>query len=967
MLSSQPRRRLVIAFILVLLPLLYFYPGVLGQVLLAPGDGWTQIFGLRVLIGQMIAQGQLPLWNPYIFAGMPLLASIQVGALYPLTWLFAILPPGIAMNVMVIVTYHLALIGAYLYARRIGANRVGALVTALAFAFGGFMLAHLGHTNRIAAAAWLPWILLAIERLCQQATWRWTVGGALFVTLQLLAGDPQMTAYTVLVGGSYAVFSLLLRIPPNNRIRFVTSGLALAVLSVLLSAIQLWPEREMLQQGERAQIAYEYFSAYSMPPRQAFALVFPYFFGGAFTSPYTITYWGQWSIGETCAYVGILSLLLTFIALCAKWRDRLVWFWGAAAVISLFLCFGSYLPFELNRLLYHLPVYNLFRAPARNRLEFTFAIAVLAGLGLTSIGEMSRDKIKRVFTQSTFLLTIVVAVTTLAYRFGSSWLVADVPLPPRATSLANWEAIFPLIFFILSVLACGFYARRKSLLAGSLVVLVLLCDLSAFGQFFQWKLIPYNTLAQTADPPTVSFIKSREANLNAFRIYSLALSSYDANYWMLNYPNVSVVRGLQSVNGYDPLRLNRMGEVAGDMRLDGIAQDPTVFGLAHRGLDILNVKYLLYERPVKLKESGTTIIYDGIPFHNDPLSIELSPGEKLVTDLTPVTASELALVSTLGNALHLPDETPVAKIILRAQGSPIAEYEIRAGRDTAEWAIDRPDARAAAKHRRAKIAESWAVSSPSGSFEGHRYLTRIPFDRAELTNIEIHSLVKEGALFITRATFYDALTDNAVPLDPVSLPAERWQKLASYGQVDVYENTRLLPRAWFAKSLQVKPRYEVLNAIKTGLFADGGSFDPSHDALLETEDFGGQPPVPPAVSDAASQQAAVTDYRPHFIKVATKGPAAGFLVLSETYGRDWEARVDGKKTPIFRANYLLRGIAVPAGDHQVEFFFRGPAFRNGAIYSAIGVLLVLAGTIFGLIIKWRQTTGFKWNTSAESL
>ena len=951
---SQPRQRLIIAAILVLLPLLYFYPAVLGQVLLAPGDGWTQIFGLRVLIGQMIAHGQLPLWDPYLFAGMPLLASIQVGALYPPTWLFAFLPSGIAMNVMVITTYHLALIGAYLYARRIGANQMGALVTAIAFAFGGFLLAHLGHTNRIAAAAWLPWILLAIEQLCQQATWRWTVAGALFVTLQLLAGDPQMTAYTIFVGGMYAGFSLLLRIPRSNWIRFVAAGLTLAVLSVLLSAIQLLPERELLQQGERAQIAYEYFSAYSMPPRQVLALIFPYFFGGAFTSPYTITYWGQWSIGETCAYVGILGLLLTFIALFARWQERLVWFWSGTAIISLGLCFGSYLPFELYRLFYRLPVYNLFRAPARNRLEFTFALAVLAGLGLTSLSTMPRDLIKRALTRSTILITVVMALTTLAYRLGSPWLVADVPPPLHATSLANWEAIFPLTFFVLSVLVCWFHAGRKSLLTGSLVVLVLLGDLSVFGQFFQWRLFPYNTTAQMADPPTVNFIKSREADLNAFRIYSLALSSYDANYWMLNYPNVSAVRGLQSVNGYDPLRLNRLGEVAGDMRLDGIAQDPKVFGLAHRGLDILNAKYLLYERPVNLKESGTLIVYDGVPFHNDPLSIKLDPGEKLLTNLNPVLASELALVSTLGNALHLPDNTPVAKIILRAQNKPLAEYEILAGRDTAEWAIDRPDARALAKHRRARIAESWQVSSPAGAFDGHRYLTRIPFNRAEVTSLEIHSLSKEGAFFITRATFLDAATDNAIPLDPVSLPPERWHKLASYEQVDVYENAKLLPRAWFVNSLRVQPRVEVLQAIKTGALADGTTFDPARIALLETEDFGGQTPLLPTVSSSSSQQAIVTDYRSHSITVATKNPAAGFLLLSEIYARDWEARVDGKKTPIFRADYLLRGIAVPAGDHQIEFFFRGPAFRNGAIYSALGVLLVLLGTIFRLLIKWRR-------------
>ena len=61
---------------LALLPILFFYPAIFGDVALVPGDGWTQNFGVRVLIGRMIARGEWPLWNPYIFAGTPLLASI---------------------------------------------------------------------------------------------------------------------------------------------------------------------------------------------------------------------------------------------------------------------------------------------------------------------------------------------------------------------------------------------------------------------------------------------------------------------------------------------------------------------------------------------------------------------------------------------------------------------------------------------------------------------------------------------------------------------------------------------------------------------------------------------------------------------------------------------------------------------------------------------------------------------------
>src|SRR5262245_2319304 len=109
--------RMLTAATLILTPLFYFFPAVIGWVTLVPGDGLTQNLGVRILIGQMLRDGHLPLWNPYIFAGTPLLASVYPGALYPPNWLFALFSPTTAMNIVVITTYHLAIIGTYLYGR----------------------------------------------------------------------------------------------------------------------------------------------------------------------------------------------------------------------------------------------------------------------------------------------------------------------------------------------------------------------------------------------------------------------------------------------------------------------------------------------------------------------------------------------------------------------------------------------------------------------------------------------------------------------------------------------------------------------------------------------------------------------------------------------------------------------------------------------------------------------------------
>ena len=196
------------------------------------------------------------------------------------------------MDVLVVTTYHIALVGTYLYARRIGSTRTAALIAGIAFAFGGYMVAHLGHTSRIAAAAWLPWILLAIEELYIAAKWRWVTLGAVFIALQLFAGEPQMTCYTVLVAVSYWLFTLIAR-APRSRLRFVITSAAMAFCGALLSMVQLLPSRELLRQGERIEIPYEYFAGGSFPRRNIFTLIFPFFFGGAATPPYKYLY-GVW-------------------------------------------------------------------------------------------------------------------------------------------------------------------------------------------------------------------------------------------------------------------------------------------------------------------------------------------------------------------------------------------------------------------------------------------------------------------------------------------------------------------------------------------------------------------------------------------------------------------------------------------------------------------------------------------------
>src|SRR5215210_7165153 len=151
------------ALLVTLAPLVYFFPATRGRLIISPDDGVIFNVPLRVAAANILRAGYLPLWNPYLFSGMPLHGAAQAGLLFPLNWFYLISSPPVATNLMMLGTYMLAALGAYLYARRAGAGLTGAAATSLIWQFSAFMVEQVGHTNVLHTAAMLPWGLWAVE------------------------------------------------------------------------------------------------------------------------------------------------------------------------------------------------------------------------------------------------------------------------------------------------------------------------------------------------------------------------------------------------------------------------------------------------------------------------------------------------------------------------------------------------------------------------------------------------------------------------------------------------------------------------------------------------------------------------------------------------------------------------------------------------------------------------------------
>lgn len=158
----------------------------------------------------------------------------------------------------------------------------------------------------------------------------------------------------------------------------------------------------------------------------------------------------------------------------------------------------------------------------------------------------------------------------------------------------------------------------------------------------------------------------------------------------------------------------------------------------------------------------------------------------------------------------------------------------------------------------------------------------------------------------------------------------------------IYENENAYPRINFVsqvKSLEGKSEDEVLEALLTP------DFDPTQEVILEEAvDFETEDKEVPAALRVEKYEEQKTE-----IRVISEKP--GFLVLARTFYPGWKAFIDGEKTKIYRANYAFQAVAVPEGEHLIEFSFEPTYWRLGAGLSIGALFITMVGLSYCLLRK----------------
>ena len=792
---------------------------------LCPDDGTIFNTPLRVAAANITLGGNVPLWNPYIFSGMPLFGSAQGGLLFPPNWFYLVFSPAVATNLMVITSYVIAALGAYLYARRAGATVAGSVVTSLAWQWGGFLIGQIGHINIVQTGACLPWVLWALDGYGMTGKRKWGVTLAVLVALQTFAGHQQTLAYSLLLACGYAVTSAWAE--KETRARYLWS-LAFIAAGVLLAAVQILPTFELLRNSLRAESSYDFFTSFSLTPRMFETFLAPYVAGGGDGWLFRVPYVGPPYYGEMAGYVGVLGVMLAACAVVFK-RDARTKFWAAVALICLTLALGRYVPLRFYKLIYYVPVLNLFRVPARHLMEAEFALAVLAGRGLTVLATMRAES--RTLRRVVAVIACVVLLTCVVVMWGRP---EEFRLAREASVgfMRAPELFMPVLIACASAWALWSFARGRR---GAVVLLVALLalDLALWGQSSGWRLSsPKSDEELWREPETVKLLRAHGARdpaayriLTAPHVFDPASSpvppsvSHSTEWTLWTQPDVYMMSGVQNAAGYDGFGLARYSRLAGEMKVWGELTDPdaTLRGDS-RAIDLLNVRYLLSMRAkgggtraaatntkgtdntdnVKTTTAQTTAAptpspaatpaqefppatqrYGDFMFAGSDLGLpNVGAGKSLRFALAPVEADRIALLTNLSWSEGVPDGTTVGRVRLRAQDGRVFEFALRAGVDTSEWAYDRADIRARIRHKRASVATSYAVADTKGNYEGHTYVTsfalpeRVAINGGEIV-AEASSKWPDLLLGVFRVSLVDTTSGMSYPLRREWVSVER--------------------------------------------------------------------------------------------------------------------------------------------------------------------------------------------------
>jgi hypothetical protein len=375
-----------------------------------------------------------PLWNPYIFCGMPSFASLTYSGTRwydisatllgyvqtTLHYLFLAPPEGWVLGFYLIFG-----VGVYLLVYSKVHLKVPSLVGSMAAVFSMYIISWVpaGHATKIAVMAFFPYIFLLVERLREKFDWRIALLLILVIHFLFIPAHIQMIFYTYLALGVYFLFYLVRGFVKKEDWKGTfRAGVVLAVATVLAVSmnadqyLSVWEYSPYSMRGSNpivqapggektveGGLAYDYATAWSFGVGEVVTFFVPSWYGfgsttyqGPLTNNQAIQqnfYFGPEPFTESPQYMGVVILIFAVIGLWRHRKTPFVQYLGLMCAFSLVVAFGKEFPLLYDPMFKYLPMFNKFRGPSMILTLVQILVPILAAYGIASFLEKKEQNI----------------------------------------------------------------------------------------------------------------------------------------------------------------------------------------------------------------------------------------------------------------------------------------------------------------------------------------------------------------------------------------------------------------------------------------------------------------------------------------------------------------------------------------------------------------------------------------------
>lgn len=424
-----------LAVILILI-LVFFNAGLFGGKVFSSADNVAS-GSFKTFLDDAKAKGEFPLWVPYIFNGMPSFAALvpHLERTYDLShavWVYA--RDAVYMlfsgnDVWAIVLFYIIFAFSFYFLIDYKfKDKLIALYAAIAAVFITpiIQMIIVGHNSKMIAVMMFPAVLLMLEKLYDmiaEGKVKENIFKILlyfgvlvfFIHVQMSSNHVQMLFYFFSGIGIYMVYRLIFNLVKKIDFKPALILLAIFIVGVGLSAMMYADSYMSSREYNKYSIRgvppitqapgeqkvsgaadYEYSTNWSFSPVEVMTFFVPYWVGFGdveVKGQRANTYWGQMPFTTSPMYFGIITILLAFIGIYYNFKkSALVQAMVVISFLSLLLSFGRTWPLLYDILFYNLPYFSSFRAPVMIHILINVAFVILAGFGIKSIIEITRDK-----------------------------------------------------------------------------------------------------------------------------------------------------------------------------------------------------------------------------------------------------------------------------------------------------------------------------------------------------------------------------------------------------------------------------------------------------------------------------------------------------------------------------------------------------------------------------------------------